>query len=106
MSFRATLHLVGHALLPGVVAKLLFAQNVWRAWLIMLLANLVDVDHLLADPVYDPNRCSVGYHPLHSVPAILVYGVSVVPKRTRALAVGLLLHMLWDQVDCWWMHGC
>lgn len=106
MSFRATLHLLGHVLLPGLVAKLVFAQSVRRAWLIMLLANLVDVDHLLADPVYDPNRCSIGHHPLHSTPAIVVYGVAVLPKRTRALAVGLLLHMLWDLVDCWWMHGC
>ena len=36
---------------------------------------LVDLDHLLADPIYDPERCSIGFHPLHSIPAIVVYAL-------------------------------
>ena len=32
----------------------------------MLATWLVDLDHLLAEPVFDPERCSVGFHPLHS----------------------------------------
>jgi hypothetical protein len=34
---------------------------------------IVDVDHLLADPIYDPNRCSIGFYPLHTTPAIVIY---------------------------------
>jgi hypothetical protein len=39
----------------------------------MALTIIVDLDHLLADPIYDPNRCSIGFHPLHSYPAIVIY---------------------------------
>ena len=43
-------------LVPGLVAAL-FLRPAWRqAWLVMLLTMLVDVDHLLATPIYDPNR--------------------------------------------------
>ena len=100
---RGILHLCGHVLLPGLTARLLFPRKLWRAWLIMVVVNLVDLDHLLADPVYDPNRCSVGFHPLHSWPAIALYGLLLLPRHTRIVGTGLLLHMLWDQVDCFWM---
>ncbi|HEY6725661.1 MAG TPA: DUF6122 family protein [Polyangiaceae bacterium] len=106
MSFRALLHLLGHALWPGLLARLAWPRTFWRAWLTLVLANLVDLDHLLADPIYDPGRCSIGHHPLHTLPAIAVYALLVLPRPTRVLAVGLLLHMLWDQIDCWWMRVC
>ena len=102
---RSLIHLFGHVLLPGLAARLMFPAQFKRAWLFMLLANLVDLDHLLAQPVYDPNRCSVGFHPLHSLVAIVVYAGLLLPRRTRVIAVGLLLHMAWDQVDCLWMRA-
>jgi hypothetical protein len=98
--------LLGHVLWPGLVARLAWPAGYRRAWLILVLANLVDLDHLLADPIYDPGRCSIGHHPLHTLPAIGVYVLLLIPRRTRVLAVGLLLHMVWDQVDCWWMRHC
>lgn len=106
VSFRALLHLLGHVLWPGLVARLAWPLVYRRAWLILVLANLVDLDHLLADPIYDPTRCSIGHHPLHTLPAIGFYVLLLIPGRTRVLAVGLLLHMLWDQIDCWWMRAC
>ena len=64
---------------------------------------VVDIDHLLADPVFDPNRCGVGFHPLHSYPAIVVYlGLLAIPKL-RLVALGLVIHMALDGVDCVWM---
>ena len=66
----------------------------------MLAAMLVDLDHLLADPIYDPNRCSIGFHPLHTYPAIAAYGVLLVPRASRVLALGLLIHMSIDALDC------
>jgi hypothetical protein len=74
-----------------------------RAWVWMVLANLVDLDHLLATPVYDPTRCSIGFHPLHGTLAIALYALALLPRPSRPLAAGLLLHMVWDQIDCWWM---
>ncbi len=61
---------------------------------------LVDVDHLLADPVYDPLRCSMGFHPLHTWPFVIVYIVLTLVPRTRLLGIGLIIHMLLDTIDC------
>ena len=52
---------------------------------------------------YDPNRCSIGYHPLHSYLATAVYlGLSAIPK-TRLVGLGLVIHMVLDWLDCLWM---
>ena len=66
----------------------------------MMLAMLIDLDHLLADPVFDPTRCSINFHPLHSYAAILVYIVLCIPKKTRLVGLGLLIHILADSADC------
>lgn len=63
---------------------------------------LVDLDHLLANPIFDPNRCSINFHPLHTYWAIGLYVVLLFFKRTRIIGIGLLMHMLTDQIDCWW----
>ncbi|MDC0166433.1 DUF6122 family protein [Gammaproteobacteria bacterium] len=95
-----TLHMAAHLLLPGLVAWCFFRPR-WRlAWLIMLATMAVDLDHLLADPIFDPQRCGIGFHPLHSYPAIALYGVALVFKSLRVVAVGLLIHMLVDGTDC------
>lgn len=60
----------------------------------------VDLDHLLADPFYDPNRCSIGFHPLHQMPAIGVYVLLLLIPRLRLIGLGLLIHMALDGIDC------
>jgi hypothetical protein len=62
---------------------------------------LVDLDHLLAVPIFAPCRCSIGYHPLHSQLAIAVYLLGLIPRKTRLIAIGLLLHMATDLLDCY-----
>lgn len=67
----------------------------------MLLAGwLIDIDHLLATPIYAPNRCSLEVHPLHGTWATLLYIALLAPSRTRVLAVGLLIHIGLDAIDC------
>lgn len=61
---------------------------------------LIDLDHLLASPIYDPNRCSIGFHPLHTIPAILVYLLCLFVPRLRLIAIGLLIHIGVDAGDC------
>ena len=39
----------------------------------MIATMLVDVDHLLASPIYAPNRCSINFHILHTYYAMGVY---------------------------------
>ncbi|MCH8959480.1 MAG: hypothetical protein IH835_08520 [Proteobacteria bacterium] len=94
------IHLVLHASIPGGIAWLFFRKYWLKAWLIMLATMLVDLDHLLASPVYDPTRCSIGFHPLHQWPAILVYALIVLVRPLRLLGIGLLIHMLLDGLDC------
>jgi hypothetical protein len=69
----------------------------------MLLANFIDLDHLLSNPVFDPNRCSIGFHLLHSYYAIAVYFILLFIPKTRIIGIGLVLHILTDFVDCLWI---
>lgn len=66
----------------------------------MMTGMLIDLDHLLADPIYDPGRCSIGFHPLHGLlPIVLYIGLLAHPK-TRILGIGLCVHIALDSVDC------
>ena len=100
---QTIVHYSLHFLAPGLLAWLFFQKEWKKAWIIMLLTMIVDLDHLLANPVFDPNRCSIGFHPLHSYWAITFYVVLLYFPRTRVIAVGLLFHMLTDYQDCFWM---
>jgi hypothetical protein len=97
---RPGLHLALHLLVPGAVARLFWPNNWRRAWLIMLAAMVIDLDHLLSDPMYDPNRCSLNSHPLHGVGPAMVYLLMLLPARTRILGCGLLVHLALDGADC------
>jgi hypothetical protein len=100
--FLPILHLALHILVPGIVAYLGFKKEWFRAWLIMCLTMLVDLDHLMAAPVYDPNRCGIGFHPLHSFSAIGAYLLILLVPKIRIIGIGLLLHMGLDYIDCIW----
>lgn len=102
--FRPTFHLLLHLIVPAAVAGVLFRKDFWKAWLTMMVTMLVDLDHLLADPVYDPGRCSIGFHPLHQYPAIAAYAVMTAWPKLRLLGIGLIIHMALDGVDCAWMQ--
>jgi hypothetical protein len=66
----------------------------------MILTMLVDLDHILAHPMYDPNRCGIGFHPLHSYFAIVIYMALTIIPKSRIVGVGLLIHMALDSLDC------
>ncbi|MFT4698981.1 MAG: hypothetical protein ACI9SJ_002139 [Flavobacteriaceae bacterium] len=93
-----------HLLVPGIIAYLFFRSNWKRAWLIMLATMLIDLDHLLADPIFSATRCSINFHPLHSYWAIAVYVLLAYFKKSRIIAVGLVLHIITDSIDCLWMR--
>ena len=96
-------HIILHVLVPGIYARLVYPDSWWRGWLVMLSTMLIDLDHLLANPVYDANRCSINFHPLHTYPAIAVYVLLVFLPKTRLVGIGLVIHMLLDGVDCLFM---
>ena len=93
-------HAFLHLLVPGVMALLFYRPRWQRAWLMLAAALLLDVDHVLATPMFDPNRCSINFHPLHTYWAMGGYVVLLLPPRTRVWAVGFLLHMALDYGEC------
>lgn len=94
------IHYSIHFGLPLMVA-ILFFKPYWKmAFLIMVSCMLIDFDHLLAYPIFDTNRCSINFHPLHSYFAIGIYLVLVIFKKTRILGIGLLIHIIADATDC------
>ncbi|MFC1829612.1 DUF6122 family protein [Thermodesulfobacteriota bacterium] len=97
------IHLFLHLIIPGAVARMAVAKQWKSAWLIMILTMVVDLDHLLAHPIYDPNRCGIGFHPLHSYPAIVFYLLLAMVPKTRVVGFGLIIHMALDGMDCLWM---
>ena len=101
---HSVLHFALHFLIPGLIA-ILFFKNRWRlSWLIMVLTMAVDLDHLMADPIYDPTRCSINFHPLHSYLAILLYIFLTAIPKARLIGLGLLLHIVIDLGDCFWIQ--
>ncbi len=107
--FRHLVHYSCHILLPLVFARLLWKENWRNVYLIMLSTMLIDLDHLLADPVFDPNRCSIGFHPLHTWWAAIIYlSFLAIPSwKWRAVSAGCLWHLCTDSID--WMvkvHLC
>jgi hypothetical protein len=97
---QSSVHYGIHFLLPLAIA-LLFFKSKWKlAYLIMILGMLIDLDHLLASPIFDPNRCSINFHPLHSYYAIGFYFLLSGIKKTRLVGLGLIIHILADVADC------
>jgi hypothetical protein len=85
---------------PALIVALFYRQRAWQSFLWLMAGMLVDVDHLLANPIYDPARCSIGFHPLHTWPAWVVYAGLLCWPKTRVLGLGLAVHMLLDAGDC------
>jgi len=92
----------------GAIAWFYDKKNWKRNWLILLATMAVDLDHIFANPLFDPMRCGIGYHPLHSQLAILTYFLGMIftkNKTLRLVFIGILFHMLTDFTDCLWMFS-
>ena len=100
MSLKFIVHYGFHFLLP-IVISLCFYKKKWKpVYLLFIGTMLIDLDHLLANPIFDANRCSINFHPLHTFYAIGVYTIMLIPKKIRVLGIALLLHMFADYLDC------
>lgn len=110
------LHIALHFAVPLLTGFVFYRKDWSSAVFVMVTTMVVDVDHLLATPIYDPTRCSIGFHPLHTWPAILMYAVAFVlpwvwktgkPRRQtfrliHLAGLGLLIHMALDALACVW----
>ena len=94
------IHIALHFLVPLAVSAGFFRQRWLNSYALMMCGMLIDIDHLLANPIYDPERCSIGFHPLHTwVPIALYVGLTLHPK-TRLVGLGLTIHITLDALDC------
>lgn len=101
---QSFVHYSLHFILPLLVAWLFYKNHLWKTYAVFLLTMLIDLDHLLATPVFNPCRCSINFHPMHSYWAIAVYFILLFPKQTRVIAIGLLMHIAADAIDCVMMN--
>lgn len=99
--YRELIHYSIHFIVPVLIGVLFFKENRIKVIFILWAGILIDIDHLWASPVFDPNRCSINYHPLHSYWAIAVYLGLLLLRKTRVLGLALVLHMIADVTDCY-----
>ena len=99
---QPVLHYGGHWLVPFALGWLFWRENWLRAGFVIATANLIDLDHLLADPIFDPGRCSIGFHLLHGWIAAFAFAAMLLVTRwwVRALGFGALWHLAVDYGDC------
>ncbi|RKS56108.1 hypothetical protein BC962_1087 [Gillisia mitskevichiae] len=105
---QSVVHYSLHFLAIGIIAYLYDKKNWNQNWLILALTMLVDIDHIFATPLFDPNRCGIGYHPLHSGIPIFIYfaGMFLIKNRVlKLIFIGLFFHMITDFIDCLWMFS-
>ncbi len=100
MNLQTIIHYFLHLVFPVLIALIFFRKSWLKTYFIFLATMLVDLDHLIADPIFDPCRCSIGFHPLHSYLAIAIYVIGLVHPRLRIIAIGLLIHIITDSIDC------
>ncbi len=101
------IHYLLHLGFPIVIALVFFRRSWKKAYLLLLVTILIDLDHLLATPIFDPNRCSIGFHPLHSFYSVPIYVGLLFHFKTRLIGIGVLFHLFTDTIDCFWsFSGC
>ena len=93
-------HLLLHFIIPALLVAVFFRKKWQVAYLIMIATMLVDLDHLLANPIYDAARCSINFHPLLTFIPIGIYFLLCFPRKTRLVGLGLMIHMILDSIDC------
>jgi len=98
---QTALHYFLHFGFPLFIALCFFRKDWKKVYLILIATMLVDLDHLLANPIFQANRCSINFHLLHSFYVMWIYLVLLFLKRPfNIIGIGLVLHMLTDFIDC------
>ena len=102
---RFLLHYGIHFLVPIGIAYFFYKEHKIKIAIILLAGIVIDIDHVFASPIFDPMRCSINFHPLHSYWAILFYVVMLFAKKTRIWGIAFLIHIIADMVDCLFIGG-
>lgn len=87
--------------MPIFVAFYFFKGQSIKIAVLLILGILIDIDHLVASPIFDPDRCSINFHPLHSYWAIALYIALLFFRKTRIIGLALVIHIIADTLDCY-----
>ncbi|MFT6883590.1 MAG: hypothetical protein ACJAVY_002396 [Marinoscillum sp.] len=100
------IHYFLHLGFPFFIAYAFFRKDWKKTYLIMIATMLVDIDHLVANPIFQADRCSINFHPLHMYYAMIVYVILLFFRKPyNIIGIGLLFHMLTDFIDCMMMNS-
>ncbi|MCG8182510.1 DUF6122 family protein [Tenacibaculum piscium] len=103
---QAFTHYFLHFGFPFFIGYIFFRKEWKKVALILIATMLVDLDHLLATPIFQENRCSFGFHILHTYYAMCIYFLLLFFKKPyNIIGLGLLFHMLTDLIDCLFMYN-
>ncbi|MCM4151406.1 hypothetical protein DHD05_07365 [Arenibacter sp. N53] len=100
---RFCVHYGIHFLLPIIIGLYFYKEHRLKIILILLAGIFIDLDHLWANPIFDPNRCSINFHFLHTYWAIAGYFLLLFIQKTRVFGIAFLIHILADSADCYLM---
>lgn len=101
---RPVIHYGIHFAVPLIIAGTIYRKRFLYVAIVLTGGILIDIDHLWATPLFDPNRCSVGYHTFHQWPFIALYLLLAVWPKTRIFGFALLIHIAADATDCLLMN--
>lgn len=100
------IHYFLHVGFPFFIAYGFFRKDWKKVYLILLATMIVDLDHLVANPIFQANRCSIHFHFLHTYYAMIGYVVLLFFRKPfNIIGIGLLFHMLTDFIDCMMMYS-
>ena len=98
---QTLIHYFLHLGAPAIVAFVFFKKQLVSVYFILMATMLVDLDHLLATPIFQAGRCSINFHPLHTYYAMGAYVIMLFLRRPyNLIGLGLCMHMLTDWIDC------
>ncbi len=98
---QTIIHYSLHFIAPFFIAYFFFKSDWKKVYLILLATMVIDLDHLLANPIFQPDRCSIGFHPLHSYYIMPFYFVLLFFKKPfNIIGIGLVFHLFTDSLDC------
>lgn len=98
-------HIALHFIIPALIVVAFYRKHWKVAYIVLISTMLVDLDHLVANPIYDVTRCSIGFHPFHKIGFVCLYIVLCFIPKTRLVGIGLSVHMALDSIDCQVTNG-
>ena len=90
---QTLIHYFLHFGFPFIIAFIFFRKDWKKVSLILIATMLVDLDHLVATPMFQANRCSIGFHIFHSYYAMAVYVVLLFLRNRAPVHLNLRLNL-------------